>query len=99
MALLQERLETIEWKVQKLVQKMQLLKKENSQLIEENIRLTKEVDQYKKNKENLEAQFSKTREAIESTQAKGSVDKKKLKEEIDHYINEIDKCIEWLQSM
>lgn len=94
-----EQLESIEWKVQKLVQKMKLLKKENAQLLEENVQLSNDIKKIKDNKGNLEANFSRTKEALDQNKQEEFGNNKMLKEEIDHYISEIDKCIIWLQSI
>jgi uncharacterized coiled-coil DUF342 family protein len=94
-----QKIDGIEWKIQKLAQKMKLLKKENSALLEENLQQKTELEGHKKNIYNLEAQLSRTRETLESSHKNGSGSSKLLKEEIDQYISEIDKCLEWLQSM
>lgn len=92
-------IEGVEWKIQKLIQKMRLLKQENAALLEENIRSKQELDHHKKNIANLETQLNRTKDALENTQDNGTDRTKLLKEEIDHYINEIDKCLEWLQNI
>jgi len=94
-----DRIDNIEWKVQKLSQKMKLLKKENSDVIEENIRLKNELNKIKQHKENLEANFNRTKNALGTTKQEETGNNKMLKEEIEHYVSEIDKCIEWLQSI
>ena len=94
-----EHIDGIEWKVQKLVQKMKLLKQENQQLLDDNVSLRNELQKIKDNKDNLEANLNRTKEALGTKESNAEGDTKKLKEEIDQYIHEIDKCIEWLQSM
>jgi len=94
-----DRIENIEWKVQKLSQKMKLLKKENGGLIEENVRLKNELNKIKQHKENLEANFNRTKEVLGDSKNNNTGSNKMLKEEIEHYVSEIDKCIEWLQSI
>jgi regulator of replication initiation timing len=95
-----ENIEKIEWKVQKLSQKMKLLKKENEQLIEENILLKNNLEKHKKNIANLEEQINKTKDVLKTTEKRDNNENPTLlKEEIDQYIKEIDNCLEWLQTM
>jgi peptidoglycan hydrolase CwlO-like protein len=94
-----EYLNRIEHKVQLLVQKMKFLKRENADMLEEIIDLKTQIDEYKKNIANLEAQLEDAKRAhVEQNPEKG-LDTVKLKEDLDLYIKEIDNCLEWLQSV
>ena len=85
---LSNQIEKLEDQVNHLIQKLEYLKKENLMLIEENVKLKKEL-------ENLMEVHSDR----EDNGSKVSVGSEQLKEELDHYIHEIDKCIEWINTM
>jgi len=80
----------LEKKVREIAQKVEYLRKENIMLIEENVRLKGKVEELKigepKNKQNV---------LPENT----PVQAEKLRREIDKYIVEIDKCIEWINDL
>jgi seryl-tRNA synthetase len=99
MLALPEHISQIEHKVQLLVQKMKLLKRENAEMLEMIIEFKQQTEQYQKNLANLEAQLNKAKSAIKDDSTAKQLDSKKVKEEIEDYIKEIDKCLEWLQSV
>jgi predicted nucleic acid-binding Zn-ribbon protein len=99
MATFPEYLNQIEHKIQLLIQKMKFLKRENAEMMEEIIQLNQQIEQYKKNIANLEAQLEEAKSASVKRNPEKGADTVKLKEDIDLYIKEIDNCLEWLQSV
>jgi predicted nuclease with TOPRIM domain len=84
------RLELLERKVREIAQKVEYLRKENIMLIEENVRLKGKVEELKI------GELKKRKNVLpEDT----PVQAEKLRREIDKYIVEIDKCIEWINDL
>ncbi len=98
MQVLSEKIINIEAKVRQLALKMERLQEENAVLTEENRKLTNELaarDQ-RVGELNSKLALSQSKEQHGGEQHSGST--KKLRKEIDQYIKEIDKCIDWLQN-
>jgi hypothetical protein len=95
------KLTSIELKVRKLSAKYEYLLKENSMLLEENIKLRREILNINKNLYiNTQTEigtptFVHGKEAL--SPGKDLEEVKNMRSEIDHYIAEIDKCIELAQ--
>lgn len=101
MVAISEIINSIEQRVQLLTSKVVVLEKQNAELIEKNQVLleqnrTLQADLLLRNSE-----ISQLEKQIESQDGSG-VDvyerKHYLRKEIDQYIQDIDKCIEWLQN-
>ncbi|HMN90758.1 MAG TPA: hypothetical protein PKD70_13905 [Saprospiraceae bacterium] len=95
---LSEQIESIEIKVRQLALKFERLQRDNAALQAENARLHAGLDKQEATiialKNKLEqAQYALVQQVEEETEHS-----RKLKQLIDQYILEIDKCIEWLHS-
>ncbi|MDX1942239.1 MAG: hypothetical protein SFU99_16865 [Saprospiraceae bacterium] len=93
---LTEQIEGIEIKVRQLALKLERLQRENAALLTEN-------QQIKANMEKQEATISALKDKLENAQSvlaqqvkEETEHSKYLKQLIDQYIIEIDKCIDWL---
>ncbi len=93
---LTEQIEGIEIKVRQLALKLERLQRENTGLLSEN-------QQIKANMEKQEATISALKDKLENAQSalaqqteEETEHSKHLKQLIDQYIVEIDKCIDWL---
>ena len=93
---LTEQIEGIEIKVRQLALKLERLQRENAALLTEN-------QQIKANMEKQEATISALKDKLETAQRalteraeEEDEQSQQLKQLIDQYILEIDKCIEWL---
>ena len=97
---LSETLDRFELKVRQLGSKLDRLQRENAELQQENKRLKAEVDRSKGTIDSLQEKLERTHQGVVS-QAEGSPvpgpARQELREQIDHYLREIDKCIEWLE--
>lgn len=98
MDLIKERLNQIDLKLRQLGGKMTLLKRQNAQLLAENVRLKKQLEQ---NKSNNFAWQSKESGEEESKRVHVESDKERmeLKKKIEEYISQIDTCIEDLEKL
>ena len=88
---LKDRIESIYLKTKELALKVERLQKENKVLKKKNQALETALEQ----RENGIRQLTSRVEAINEKQEKQY--SPELKAQIDHYIQEIDKCIAWLQ--
>lgn len=93
---LSEKLENIELKIRQLAQKMERLQVENGALLDENKRLKAEIDRQKGTVGVLKNKLELTQQAF--GQEREDHSNGELKEQIDQYIQEIDKCIDWIQT-
>ncbi len=94
-----ERLNQIDHKLRQVGGKMSLLKRQNMQLLAENVRLKKQIE---KNKNNNFAREKEEEERIETDHVQSAVQSEQLekwREEIDEYVAEINACIEDLQKL
>ncbi len=97
---LSERIDSIELKIRELAFKLERLKKENAVLREENQELKAEAERLREQSaeafnDNLN---QKSRPEPEAQPLAEPEQSEKLREQIDQYIQEIDKCIEWLNN-
>ncbi len=91
------RLQEIENKIHKLAEQLQDLKAENERLHTENVQLKQTIDLLEnKTVKELEEQITITRRQLDEERGRNPEAMNRLRGEIDHYIKEIDKCIEWL---
>ena len=91
------KLDQIELKVRRLALKLDQLKTSNQQLLEENQLLKTALKKEDSKRNTLEQQLKSTHTALVSKQDDAPESTKKIRKELDQYIKEIDKCIEWLQ--
>ena len=97
---LSERIDSIELKIRELAFKLERLKKENAVLREENQELKAEAERLRQQPaEALNDNVNqKSRLEPEAQPLAETEQSEKLREQIDQYIQEIDKCIEWLNN-
>ncbi len=93
---LSEQIDSIEIKIRQLVLKMERIQKENAELQEENQLLKTELDRQKGAVHALKDKLEKTQRVVDSQRNGKTEQSEKLREQLDQYIHEIDKCIEWL---
>ena len=101
MALISETINNIEHKTQLLVEKFKQLEYENEQLVVQNKELTEQNRTFQTDlllKKSEISHLKKRKIAQEDEGSEELEQKKDLRTEIDQYILEIDKCIEWLQT-
>ena len=89
-----EKIDNIELKIRQLAQKMDRLNEENNTLKAENERLKTDLDKQKGAVQTLK----KTQGMLDTQHVSKSADSEQLKKQLDQYIKEIDKCIEWLSN-
>lgn len=88
---LQDQIESIYLKTKELALKVERLQKENKALKKENQELKTNLERRDKGIRQLESQIAEIKERRENHFSP------EVSEQIDHYIQEIDKCIAWLQ--
>ena len=93
-----EKIDRIESKVKQLNQKQDVLQEENAHLKMENRQLKADLVQEQKHKDELIQQLEKTQRALERKRKNDPESVQQLRQEIDKYIAEIDKCLEWLHN-
>ena len=94
-----DRVSNIEKKVLQLVELTNKLRQENAVLSEGNKKLKADMEVQNDRISNLTDRLYNTQQALAGQ--RGGNDKEssqKLKKQIDQYISEIDKCIEWLEN-
>jgi uncharacterized protein (UPF0335 family) len=92
-----DKLDSVELKIRQLVQKMERLEGENAELEAENKRLKTELDKQNGAVRTLKNKLEKSQQIMavpDGGEPTGRVEL--VKEQINQYIEEIDKCIEWL---
>lgn len=94
---LSNKLEQIELKIRQLALKLERLEKTNSDLLDENQQLKAKLKKGESKALSLEQQLRKTHEVLELKRTDEPEQTKKVRKELDRYIKEIDKCIEWLE--
>jgi len=95
---LTDKLNNIELKVRQLALRLERLNNENSTLLLENKRLKSELSQNSNKLGQMEEKVAITKVALDLQRDSNPEDSKKLRKEIEQYITEIDRCIEWLQN-
>lgn len=89
---LEVKIDGIEMKLRKLLRKAELLQKENKELLEDNIKLKKELQESRDNVK------TETTLASKANNTASDQDINKLKEELDGYIDEVTNCINLLEA-
>ena len=93
-----DRLIQIELKVKQLALKAERLQQEQYILQKENEQLRNSLRAVQATKGLLEQKLADAQQQINGKDVEDPVKSKQLRKEIDQYIKEIDKCIEWLQN-
>ena len=95
-----EKMDNIELKIRQLTQKMKRLEQENAELEADNKQLKVELDKQNGAVRSLKNKLENTQLAMAVPSEKGSAERTELvNEQINQYIEEIDKCIEWLHKL
>ena len=99
MQALADKLNTIELKVKRLAQKMEQVQQENAAFKEENKKLKTDLAvMLEKGGQAITTPVAPTVPVVAKKSGEKQLNTKKLKKEIEQYIKEINKCIEWLQN-
>ena len=85
-------------KVQKLVTEMQKLRKQNAVLLKENENMKATISKNEEMVASLKRQLGNATTAFDGKEKDNTEDSVRLKKQLDKYIEEIDKCIEWLEN-
>ncbi len=93
-----QQLENIEQKVRQLVEAMTALRQQNAVLSKENNKLKADLEAQQERTGELTERLTNSQQALAGQRGDDSESNQKLRKQIDQYINEIDKCIEWLQN-
>ena len=97
MQTLSDKLSNIELKVRQLALKLERLQNENNTLTKENNDLKTELNKKDSKLGLMQEQVAKAQYALEKKRENDPEHSEKLRKDIEQYINEVDKCIEWLQ--
>ena len=97
MQALADKIHGIEQKVRQLAAKLEAVQKENAAFREENRKLRTDLAVIMEKESHISPQMVVPPPKTASKNGGESVNSKKLRKEIDQYIKEINKCIEWLQ--
>ena len=95
---LSERIDNIELKLRQLGLKMERLQGEKLALLDENKQLKIELDRQKGTADVLKDKLERTQRVLSQKQEEDLEQSEQLKDQIDQYIKEIDRCIEWLHN-
>ncbi|HMO41548.1 MAG TPA: hypothetical protein PKC76_19035 [Saprospiraceae bacterium] len=91
-----EQIEGIEIKVRQVALKLERLQRENATLIAENQQLKTDMDKQEAMIIALKNKLETAQSAMEQRADEETEHSRQQKQLIDQYIQEIDKCIEWL---
>jgi chromosome segregation ATPase len=94
---LNEKIESIESKVRQLATELNRLRRENAALLSENEKLKATFSKSDEMVVDLKRQLEKTQQALDKKQEDDPEHAVKLRKQIDKYIEEVSKCIEWLE--
>ena len=95
---LSEKIDNIELKIRQLGLKVERLRNENADLTKQNEHLKAELDKQQGAVGALKDKLTKTQGVLERQEFGEKAHTQQLKQQLDQYIQEIDKCIEWLQN-
>ena len=98
MQTLADKLSNIELKVRQLALKLERLKNENNTLVNENENLKAELNKKDSNVSLMQDQVAKAQNVLDKRRESDPEHSIKLRKDIEQYINEVDKCIEWLNN-
>ena len=91
-------IENIELKIKQLVLKIERLEKENLILKNENEKQKVALDFEKETSNTLNKKVLDSQTAMASRKKEDNEQSAQLKQQMNQYIEEIDKCIEWLHN-
>jgi len=95
---LQQKIEGISATVRQLVAENARISSQNEQLRSELKKLNATISQNQEMVASLKLQLGKTQSALNSKQASSPEESKQLRKKVDKYIEELDKCIDWLEN-
>ncbi len=93
-----QQLDSIEQKARQLADAMTVLRQQNASLLQENNKLKAELEAQHERIGELTERLTNSQQALAGQRGDDSENTQKLRKQIDQYIQEIDKCIEWLQN-
>ncbi|MBK8562796.1 MAG: hypothetical protein IPN76_05485 [Saprospiraceae bacterium] len=93
-----QQLDNIEQKVKQLADAMTALRQQNASLLKENNKLKADLEAQHERIGELTERLTNSQQALAGERGDDSENTQKLRKQIDQYIQEIDKCIEWLQN-
>ena len=93
-----QQLDIIEQKARQLVTELESLRRQNAVLLEENIRLKAGQEAQNERIAELAQRLTNSQQALAQQRGDVSESSLKLRKQIDQYITEVDKCIDWLQN-
>lgn len=93
-----QQLDSIEQKVKLLLEAMNALRQQNASLLKENNQLKADLEAQHERIGELTERLTNSQQALAGQRGDDSENTQKLRKQIDQYIQEIDKCIEWLQN-
>lgn len=99
MEVFKERLNKLDHKLRQVGGKMSMLKRQNMQLLAENVRLKKQLEKNKNNTFVSDESRNEAEGKIETHANGREVEVEKLKSELDHYIKQLGACIEELEKI
>ena len=91
-----DKITRVEQKIQQLALKLERLERENNTLFEENRQLRHQLDTAEKQHSKLTLHTAELQDRLDRQHSDAPRDVQQLRKEIDHYIEEIDKCVAWL---
>jgi chromosome segregation ATPase len=94
MQALLDKLNSIESKIREQLEELATLRRDNSTLKQEKEKLSAIIDRQKESLKELERKL-----LAEKQEQDGSEDKEAVKKKLEHYIEEIDKCIEMVNAI
>jgi predicted nucleic acid-binding Zn-ribbon protein len=95
---LAEKLEDIELKIRQLGQKMDRIEREKAGLATENQQLKTIIDRHQGAVDKINDKLERTQQELMRQREAFSKSKREIRQQIDRHLEEIDKCIEWLQA-
>ncbi len=95
---LSEKIGSIELKVRQLALLLERLQNENANLVDENKQLKDNLLDKNNRISELENGLANTKQVLERKRENDPESSRKLRKDIEQYIKEVDKCIEWLQN-
>lgn len=93
-----QQLDKIEQKARQLADAMTALRQQNASLLQENNKLKADLEAQHERIGELTERLTNSQQALAGQRGDDSENTQKLRKQIDQYIQEIDKCIEWLQN-
>lgn len=95
---LTDKINNIELKVRQLALRLERLQNENKTLLLENKKLSDELQQNNSKLGVMEEKVVQSKVALDLHRDKDPEVSKKLRKEIEQYIAEIERCVEWLKN-